>query len=144
MRIIFTKDVARVGRRGEIKEVPDGYAMNFLISRGLAEKATPEKEARIKEEIFKRESEKEKDVQRMREVAVRFKKDPLTIPGQRNDKGALFSAIGPKDIARALSDNGVAIPPQWIHEKTHLKEAGLHEVTLFVHGQKAILALKIS
>jgi large subunit ribosomal protein L9 len=144
MRIIFIKDVPRVGKRGDVKEVPDGYAMNFLINRGLAEKATPEKEARIKEEIQKRDAEKEKDVVRMKEVANRFKKEPLVLTAQRNDKGALFSAVGPKDISRALADVGVVIPPQWIYEKTHLKEVGSHEVVLSVHGQKATLNLKIS
>lgn len=144
MRIIFTKDIARVGRRGEIKEVPDGYAMNFLISRGLAEKATPDKEAKIKEEALKRNGVKDADIARMKQVALQFKKDPLPLTGQRNEKGVLFSALGPKDIARALSDKGVTIPPQWIYEKTHLKEAGLHEVILSVHGQKVTLAVSIN
>ena len=45
MKVIFLKDVGGVGQRGSIKEVSDGYAMNFLIAQGLAVQATPEKVA---------------------------------------------------------------------------------------------------
>ena len=96
MRVIFLQDVPRVGKRNDIKEISDGYALNFLFPRKLAtpatSKAVAELEQRKKEIVVEREVEENLLMRNLEEI----KGKTITISGKANEKGHLFSAIHKK------------------------------------------------
>ena len=102
MKVIFLKDVARVGKRHDIKEVNGGYAANFLFPNKLAEIATPSAiaalERRMKEVVVQKEIQNELLVKNLEEI----KSKVITIKGKTNEKGSLFSAIHKKDLIAEL------------------------------------------
>ncbi len=106
MKIILLKDIKHTGRKGEVKEVKDGYAKNFLIARGFAEAATPEKARRAEDAMREREKERQaerEEKQRQREalkgVEIRFR---LKTDG----KGNAYAGVHGKDIEKKLEEMG--------------------------------------
>src|SRR3989344_8527663 len=102
MRVIFLQDVPRVGKRHDVKDVNDGYAMNFLLPRKLVEVATPK--ATLELEQRKQNIEIEREVQmdlllrNLEEIKVKI----LHMNGKTDEKGHLFSGIRARDIVEAM------------------------------------------
>src|SRR3989344_3157999 len=102
MRVIFLQDVPRVAKRHDVKEINDGYAMNFLLPRKLAVVATPkaieELETRKKEIVVEREVQEDLLVKNLEEI----KGKTITVRAKADDKGHLFSAIHPKTLVEEM------------------------------------------
>jgi len=131
MKVILLKDVPKVGRKFEVKNVSDGYALNFLFPQKLAEPATPEKvqvlEARKEEE---REEENREET-RKRGIYARLSEKPLTISAKANEKGSLFQKITEKDVSDAIQKAlGETVPPSDIKLAAPVKEVGEHTIQL--------------
>lgn len=108
MRVIFIKDVPRVGRKGEVREVAEGYARNFLFARQLAETATPVKLALLEKD--KKASEIHGEVQKsllFKNLAA-LENTEIKITAKANEKGHLFRGIHKKEILEALHAQGHA------------------------------------
>src|SRR3989344_1841064 len=102
MKVILLQDVSGVGQKGSVKDVSDGYALNFLFPKRLAEQATKEKLIAYETE---RERETEKRAREMEALAGTVQSlevARIEIVARATEKGGLFKAIGPEDIARAL------------------------------------------
>lgn len=104
MKIILKKDVATVGHRGDVKEVANGYAQNFLISRGFAEVATPAKIRQAQERAAKRAEEQKAAKASLERALEKLKGTGLTIRATANEKGRLFESINAEAIAAHLRD----------------------------------------
>lgn len=133
MKVIFLKDVPRVGKRHDIKEVPDGYAMNFLLPRGFAQTATPKAvsllELRKKEVVIEREVQDNLLLKNLEEIKGKV----VTIKGKANEKGSLFSAIHKKEIIEELKHQQRAdIAPEFIILEKPIKEIGEFEIPIEV------------
>lgn len=102
MKVIFIQDVKGQGKQGEIKEVSDGYARNFLIPKGLAEEAT---KTRLKE-IEERSEKQRKTLEREKAEAVKMKQmldgKEVTIKARTGSGEKLFGAVTPKEVAETL------------------------------------------
>lgn len=102
MKVIFIQDVKGQGKQGEIKEVSDGYARNFLIPKGLAEEAT---KTRLKE-IEERSEKQRKTLEREKSEAVKLKQmldgKEITIKARTGSGEKLFGAVTPKEVAETL------------------------------------------
>jgi large subunit ribosomal protein L9 len=102
MRVIFLQDVPRVGKRHDVKEINDGYAMNFLFPRKLAERATSqallELEKNKKEVIVKKEIEEKLLEKSLLEIKGKI----ITLKAKADEKGHLFSAIHKKEIIEEM------------------------------------------
>ena len=127
MRVILLKDVPKTGQIGSVKEVSDGYALNYLFPRGLAKKATPSEEEKLKS------GEKEKAL-RTEKTAKEIKGlegKTLEISGKTNEKGHLFAGIGAEDIAVALERKfAIKVSPEEVMLSHSIKETGEHEVPI--------------
>lgn len=140
MKVILLKDVARVGQHGTLKDVADGYALNFLIARGLAVQATPEKlvafEVAQKREVEMREQERIALVKNVQSLeGSRFE-----IKVRATPKGGLFKSITTADIIKLLNAD---IPEDAIRLEKPIKETGDHKIAIISGDAKAEIILSI-
>ncbi len=144
MKVILIKDVAKVGQHGMIKEVSNGYALNFLIARGLAIQATPEKlaayEAAQKREVEARDREREalvKAIQGLEGARVE-------IVARATEKGGLFKSVTAADIAQAILDQKrVHVSQEVIVFQKPIKQTGEHSISIASGDAKAHFTLSI-
>lgn len=121
MKVILTKDVVSLGRAGDIKEVSDGYARNFLMPKRLALPAT----AQLLAQAQREEQDRQDKIQRLRESSLSLKRklESTTIAVKaKADKGKLFAAVREKDIAQAAG-----LRPEQIVIAKPIKTMGTHE-----------------
>jgi large subunit ribosomal protein L9 len=144
MKVIFLKDVPRVGKRHDIKEVNDGYALNFLIPRKLAELATPaavsELEKRKKNVEIEREVQEDLLMKNLEEIKGKV----IQIKAKADDKGHLFSKIHNKEIVEEMKrQNHADIAEEFIVLEKPIKEVGEHEIPIEVKGKKSFFKLVV-
>lgn len=130
MKVILLQDVAKIGRRSELVEVPNGYALNKLIPKNLAEAATPSNMKRIQKMQAEVESNKAADAARFEDAKKALKGKKLEIEIEVNEKGHSFKAVSEADIAEAAKVAGVDIEVSMISIASPIKELGVHEVSL--------------
>lgn len=142
MKVIFLKDVPRVGIKYDVKEVNDGYAMNFLLPRKLAVIATPKAVAEL--EMKKKEIAIERKVQEslLLKNLEEIKEKAIIIKGKANDKGSLFSAIHKKEILEAMREQHHAeIGEEFIVLEKPIKAVGEFEIPISIKGKKSSFRL---
>lgn len=145
MRIILLKDIPKIGRKNDIKNVSDGYAMNFLFPNKLAEQATQKKIENI-ETLKSQHKEEEKIRQDL------LLKNMRSLDGARveieckaNEKGHLFKGIHIEEIAEELKrQDHIDLKPEYIKLEHPIKEAGEFDITAKVGDTKAIFKLTIN
>ncbi len=144
MKVIFIKDLPKMGKRLELKDMPDGYARNFLIPKGYAIAATPAEIAKRDKEVKSTQDKKQLEDSL---VEANFKKaadETLIIKAHANGEGHLFSGVTAKIICEHLSkDRRVEIPEKSVLLEHAIKTVGAHEIQLNNKGKKLILHLLI-
>ncbi len=146
MKVLLIKDVKSLGKKGEIKEVKEGYGNNFLIGKGFALKATDEVIAeweREQEEMKKREQE---EIERLKDVEKKLSEIKLTIKKKLGANGSLYGAVTKDEIAHELNDQyGISIDKKWVElDKNAIKATGIYEITIKLgHGIHAPLSVEI-
>src|SRR3989338_7818480 len=103
MRVIFLQDVPRVGKRHDVKNVNDGYAMNFLLPRKLAEMANPKNLAELERRRKEVVVEKEIQGELLERNLAELKDKVVHMKAKADEKGHLFSGIHKKEIIAALA-----------------------------------------
>jgi large subunit ribosomal protein L9 len=131
-----------VGKKHDLKEVNDGYAMNFLLPRKLAVAATPkavaELELRKKEIAIEREAQEELLIKNLEEI----KDKAITIKSKANDKGHLFSSIHKNDIIEEMKKQQHAdISEEFIVLEKPIKEVGEFEIPIAIKNKKSSFKL---
>jgi large subunit ribosomal protein L9 len=129
MKVILLQDVKGLGKKGDLKEVAEGYGRNFLLARKLAEIAT-EGSVRKVTDIKNKLAEKNKlDLEKTQALADSIEGMSVTILCKEKN-GKLFGSVQPKDIANALKKEGVIVPEKSIVIEDHIKEVGEYEVAV--------------
>ncbi len=142
MQVIFLKDVRGVGRAGEVKQVADGYASNFLFPQKAAEPATPEKVARIEAARKAREDALHDEEEALERKAKMLHGKRVTIAVKATEKGGLFKGVVAKDVARAiLAEHSLQVPEGAIHIEIPIKQLGEHAIAL--RSKNATTALTV-
>ena len=145
MKVLLIKDVKSLGKKGEVKEVKDGYGKNFLIGKGFARHATAEiLEQHAKDEIIVAEN-LEKEVNVLKEIAKQLDKAEIIITKKLGQNGHLFGSVTKDEIAHALQDqHGITIDKKHINEKTAIKSIGEHDLDFKLgHGLHATLHVDV-
>jgi large subunit ribosomal protein L9 len=132
MKVILLRDIARLGQRGDLKEVAEGYAINVLIKKGDAVHATPAELAKWKSKQDAREHKKETESNAFVRLIDALRATEVVISGKKADqKGQLFASIKESDIADAIyKTTGLSIDPRQIILAAHIKSVGKHPITL--------------
>ncbi len=141
MKIILLKDVPKLGQKYDIKEASDGYALNFLIPKKLAEKATPGKIAQI--DKLKKEMLIAKEVgeQGLLKALGAIKGLELVMKAKVSDKGHLFSSIHKKDVVEKMKkDYNITLSEDSLKIES-IKEMGEFEIPVEVSGKKSSFKL---
>jgi large subunit ribosomal protein L9 len=138
MKVIFLKDVPRVGKKQDIKDISDGYAVNFLLPRKLAELATPKAIALLEKRKKNIEIEREVQTDLLMKNLEEIKGKVVTIKGKSNEKGSLFSAIHKAEIIKELkSQHNADISEEFIILEKPIKELGEHEIPISIKGKES-------
>lgn len=135
MKVIFMKDVKGTAKKGEMKEVSDGYARNFLLPKGVAKEATQSSVNELKQQQAAENFRKEKAEELANEQAEQMKQMSVTIYSKAGEGGKLFGSITSKDIAdRLKKEHSLDIDKRKILLEEPLKTMGSHEVSIKLHS----------
>jgi len=137
MKVILLKDVPKTGKKFDVKEVNQGFGMNFLIKNGLAKVATKSEIEKVSEQ--KRAEEVKGEVQKelIHKALKEIEGKGITLSAKINDKGHLFSAIHEDDILTAIKEQlSIDLDKNWIKIDEPIKEAGKHDVSVSTGDEK--------
>ena len=109
MKVILTKDVAKLGKTGEMKTVADGYAQNFLIPQKLAVSASGGAYRAYQHDIASREEKRKREREDAEIAATRIASTTLTMGVKVGEGGKLYGSINNQDIAEALGRRGIVV-----------------------------------
>lgn len=138
MRIILLRDVKGLGKKYEVKQVKTGYAQNFLIPQGLAERATRASLEKL-EDMKKQEAKKvEKELKEIQGLASRLDGQEITFLLKADDKGKIFGSINILKISKKLKDLGFEIKKSQVELAESIRELGEFPVKINLpHGLEA-------
>lgn len=142
MKVILLQDVAKIGRRGEVAEVPNGYAQNKLIPQGMAKPATAvnlKQVAALHAQASTAQADSEAS---FKEMADKLKDTVIALAQEANEKGHLFQAVKVDDIVAAAAAQGITVPPQSVVLAQPIKDVGTHEIELS-HGDAMTATLQL-
>jgi large subunit ribosomal protein L9 len=131
MRVVFLDDVDGVARAGEIKNVADGFARNFLLPRKLAAAATAAtmQQAEARAKAIAREEDKRDEAARA--IESKLANSPLVINARAGEQGRLFGSVTASDIAEAIGERaGSQIEHRQVILDAPIKEIGAYEVAV--------------
>lgn len=138
MKLILLKEVKGLGNKGEIKDVSDGYARNFLLPSLLAEPATADNIRKLREEEGLKARQAENDLLRIQTMAARLEGQAIELPAKASPEGRFYAAITTAAIAKKLKEKGFAIKKGQIRLAQSIKEAGEYAVKINLdHGLEA-------
>lgn len=135
MKIVLRSDVTQVGKKGDIVDVADGYARNYLVPKGLAFKATPGVEAQATAMRRGRDLRDANDRSAAEEVARALVPKVITLSARAGADGKLFGSITTTDIADAVAaQTGIELNRRKIHLVEPIKALGQHLVPAKLHA----------
>lgn len=135
MEVILLERMGRLGQIGDVVNVKDGYARNFLLPQGKALRATDSNRKRFESERAQLEA---RDLERKGEaeaVSAKLDGESFIVIRQAGDNGQLYGSVSTRDIATAVSEGGFSIERRQVLLDKPIKTLGLHEVRVALHGE---------
>jgi large subunit ribosomal protein L9 len=132
VKVILTADVEKLGKSGELKEVAEGYARNFLLARKLAVPAAGGAFRAWQHDIASREDKRKREREEAEIAATRIGSTTLTMGVKVGEGGKLYGSITAKDIADALGRRGIVVDRHKIDLEEPLKTLGTYKVAIKV------------
>ena len=134
MKVILRADVPSVGNKGDVLDVADGYARNYLVPRGLAMAASKGALAQAEAMRRSRAIRDARDREAAEEVAGKLTPVTIRIPARAGAEGRLFGSVTPADVAAAVeAQTGVEVERRRLHLDEPIRALGIHEVPLRLH-----------
>ena len=132
MKVILTSDVSPLGKSGDMKDVADGYASNYLIPRKLAVPAAGGAYRAWQHDIASREEKRKREREDAEIAANRIAGTTLTMGVKVGEGGKLYGSITAKDIADALGRRGIEVDRHKVDLEEPLKSLGTYKVAVKV------------
>jgi large subunit ribosomal protein L9 len=135
MKVILRSDVSELGKRGDILEVSDGYARNYLVPKGLAMAATSGAEAQAAGMRRARDLRDAQDRAAAEEVATALVPKVISVRARAGSEGKLFGSVTSADIVAAVeAQTGVKLDRKRVHLDEPIKTIGTHSVPVKLHS----------
>ncbi|RAK20554.1 LSU ribosomal protein L9P [Anoxybacillus vitaminiphilus] len=136
MKVIFLKDVKGKGKKGEVKNVADGYAQNFLFRQGLAIEATPANLKALEAQKNKQKREAEEELARAKQLKEQLEQLTVELSAKAGEGGRLFGSITSKQIAEALqSQHNIKIDKRKFELNDAIRSLGYTNVPIKLHPE---------
>lgn len=130
MRVILKQDVKKVGKKGDIVNVADGYARNFLIARGLAVAETKKSLEILGEQKAEEAAEEARKEAAARETAAKMEKMILNFNVKSGAEGRVFGSVSTKQIVQELEKQGIKVDKRKILDTAPIQSLGITKVQM--------------
>ncbi len=146
MKVIFMKDVKGQGKKGQVKEVSEGYAANFLLPRGLVRPATDGNVKTLENQAAAEQRRKDNEKGDAQQLGKKLDELTLNMKAKAGEGGRLFGAITSKQIAETLSaTEGIVIDKRKIELSDPIRHLGVTQVIIKLHTEvKATLKVQVT
>lgn len=130
MKVLLYEDIKRLGWLGDVVEVTEGYARNYLLPQGLAKVATEANIRAIAQEKAKRGEQRLREQKRIEKAAEAVDGAEAVLAARANEQGVLFGSVTEPMIAANLRAQGFEVADEIVKMPEHIKHVGTHDVTL--------------
>ncbi|MFW5985341.1 MAG: 50S ribosomal protein L9 [Halanaerobiaceae bacterium] len=130
MEIILKENVEKLGERGDVVEVADGYARNYLLPKQLAVQADKEQIQEIKMKQKQKQKEEQEKIEKAQQEAEKIEQEKFVFPMKAGEEGRLFGSITSQDIADKMEEKGFVVDRRNIDLDENIKSLGEHVVSV--------------
>ena len=143
MKIILTEDVKKIGKKGEVVNVKQGYFRNYILPNNLGVEANKENLAKLDEHLKQLKKEEDENIKAAMENKEKIEKTEVIINVKAGENGKLFGSITNMDIKKALDEKNIEVDKKKI-DKADIDSLGDYEVTINLYQQvSAKLKVKV-
>lgn len=136
MKLLLTDDVSTLGKKGDVVDVSDGYARNYLLPKGKAVKATDGAVRQAEAMRVAREESERQAKEQAERVATQLVGTRVVIAAQAGDEGKLYGSVGVADVVEGIRKfTGVEVDRKAVMLAAPIRDIGLHEVQIHLHSQ---------
>ncbi len=144
MKVLLCEDIKKLGWLGDVVDVTEGYARNYLLPQGLAKVATDGNIRSIAQEKAKRAEQRLQERKRIEKAVAAVNGAEAVLAAKANEQGVLFGSITEPMIAANLRSQGFEVADEIVKLSEHIKNVGAHEVTLrFTEGLTATVRVTV-
>lgn len=136
MKVIFLKEVKKVGKKGQVLEVAEGYARNFLLPKGFAVEANPANMKNLEKQKANESKKQEKHLEEAKELAQKISGLSVKIITKAGEAGRLFGSVTGKDIGDSMAkEHNIIIDKRKITIKDPIKTLGTYIASVKLHPE---------
>ncbi|MBI3632198.1 MAG: 50S ribosomal protein L9 [Candidatus Vogelbacteria bacterium] len=144
MKVVLLKDVPKVGKKYDIREVSDGYGRNYLVKLGLAKLATDKAQEEVKEFKQKNVAVKQMEDAEIEKGLEKLSTIKIIIKSKSNEDGHLFAGIKADDLSSAIRDQTkLIVMPEFINLEKPIKIIGEHIINVSIGDKKTKFKLRV-
>lgn len=130
MKVLLCEDITKLGWFGDVVEVNDGYARNYLLPQGLAKVASEDSIRSIAEEKARRAEQRIQETNRLEDAAKAVDGAEAVVAAKANEQGHLYGSVTAEQIAANLREQGYLVANDVVHLPEHIKQVGTHAIKL--------------
>ncbi|MHC4560012.1 MAG: 50S ribosomal protein L9 [Planctomycetota bacterium] len=134
MKVLLCEDIKKLGWLGDVVEVSEGYARNYLLPQGLAKVATEASIRAIADEKARRAELRVLEGKQLEDAVKAVEGAEAVVAAKANEQGHLFGSVTNRQIAANLREQGFEVADEVVQLPEHIKQVGTHAVTLKFHG----------
>ncbi|MCX7989137.1 MAG: 50S ribosomal protein L9 [Aquificaceae bacterium] len=138
MKVVLIRDFEGYGVFGEVINVKDGFARNYLIPRGIALPATEGNLKHVKSILLQKERKLRREKEKAQELAKKLEGLMVKVLRRVGERGKLFGSVTSQEIAQALQEKGFEVDRKRIMLKNPIREVGIYTVTLKLHPEVTV------
>ena len=135
MQVILLERIGRLGQMGDVVNVKDGFARNFLLPHGKALRATEANRKRFERDRSQLEARDLELKSEAQGVSAKLDGKSFVVIRQAGDSGQLYGSVSTRDIAAAVTEGGFSVERRQVMLDRPIKALGLHEVRISLHGE---------